>query len=166
MAAGWWTGRVRQFRRYLTGRVTPAERAELAAWLTPPQLALFDGMHRADQRHGLDVAASLRAEGHASDRELLLAGLFHDCGKGPSVGLLPRVGWSLGDHYGAWVLRLSGWLPGFRDAYERLRVHADRSAELALEAGCSHVTAELIRNQASPTDEDAGRALLLADEAN
>ncbi len=60
----------------------------------------------------------------------------------------------------------TAWLPGFRDAYERLRTHADRSAEMALAAGCSVATAELIRHQASPVDEGAGEALRLADEAN
>ena len=54
------------------------DREALAGWLTPAQLALFEGMHRADQRHGLDVMASLRGDGHAADTDLLLAGLFHD----------------------------------------------------------------------------------------
>jgi hypothetical protein len=164
--AGWWAGRTRQFRRYLTGSVTGADRDALVEWLTPQQLALFDGMHRADQRHGLDVVASLRADGHADDMNLLLAGLFHDAAKGPTVGLLPRVGWSLGEHYGEAIVTATGWLPGFRDAYDRLRHHADRSAEMALAAGCDRVTAELIRHQASPVDERAGEALRLADEAN
>ena len=38
-------------------------------------------MHVADQRHGLDVVATLRSEG-VSDDEVLLAGLLHDCAKG------------------------------------------------------------------------------------
>lgn len=163
---GWWAGKTRQFRRYLTGTVSPAEREALTGWLTPVQLELFDGMHRADRRHGLDVVASLRADGHGDDADLLLAGLFHDAAKGPSVGLLPRVGWSLGERYGHAILSASGWLPGFRDSYERLRVHAERSAEMALAAGCSVATAELIRHQADPIDQRAGEALRLADEAN
>ena len=161
----WWGGRIRQFRRYVTGRVTTGERRGLADWLTPEQLALFDGMHRADQRHGLDVVAALRADGHR-DPDLLLAGLFHDAGKGPSVGLWPRVLWALADRYGGWVARRTRWLPGFADAYARLRDHAGTSAELALKAGCSAVTAELIRHQAEPVDPGAGEALRLADEAN
>lgn len=163
--AGWWGGRIRQFRRYVGGRTSDAERRDLAAWLTPAQQALFDGMHRADQRHGLDVVAALRAEGHV-DADLLLAGLFHDAAKGPSVGLWPRVFWTLGDHYGAWITGATRSLPGFGDAYERLRDHAERSAVLALQAGCSAITAELIRHQAEPVDAQAGEALRLADEAN
>jgi len=161
----WWGGRIRQFRRYVSGGVSAGERRDLVAWLTPAQLVLFDGMHRADQRHGLDVVAALRAEGHA-DPDLLLAGLFHDAAKGPTVGLWPRVLWALADRYGDWIARSTRRLPGFADAYARLRDHAGMSAELALRAGCSPVTAELIRHQAQPVDHAAGEALRLADDAN
>jgi hypothetical protein len=161
----WWGGRVRQFDRYLRGRVEESEREDLATWLTPAQIALFERMHRADQRHGLDVVASLRAEGHR-DRDLLLAGLFHDASKGPGVGLWPRVAWALGGRYGGWVHGAAAHLPGFRVAFDGLATHAARSAELCLAAGCSVVTAELVRNQAEPVDPAAGEALRLADEAN
>jgi hypothetical protein len=163
--ASWWAGRIRQFRRHVTGRVKPTERRDLVAWLSAQQLDLFDRMHRADQRHGLDVVAALRADGHRDD-ELLLAGLFHDAAKGPTVGVWPRVFWSLGERYGAWVHQASARIPGFHDAFARLRDHAERSAELALAAGCSAVTAELIRHQSDPVDPRAGEALRLADEAN
>ena len=62
-------------------RVAPEERAALVTWTTPAQLALFDSMHVADRRHGLDVVASLRADG-VRDDDVLLAGLLHDAGKG------------------------------------------------------------------------------------
>jgi hypothetical protein len=161
----WWGGKTRQFRRHVTGRVAVEECAELTTWLTPAQLALFDSMHPADQRHGLDVVDQLKAAG-LTDADLLLAGLFHDAGKGRSVGLWHRVGWSLGERYGSRVLSWTGWMPGFRRAYDRLRDHADRSASLALEAGCTEVTAELIRHQSEPIDPVAGEALRLADEAS
>ena len=38
--------------------------------------------------------------------------------------------------------------------------------ELAIDAGASALTAELIRNQAEPTDAELGPALLRADQAN
>jgi hypothetical protein len=151
--------------RYLTGRVSSSERADLRVWLTPRQLALFDAMHRADQRHGLDVVARLRQAGH-EDPDLLIAALLHDCAKGPSVRLPHRVAWSLGERYGDVVRRVSARLPGFGSAFRRLEDHADASARLALEAGCSARAAELIRHQADPTDPVAGRALRLADEAS
>ena len=71
----WWVSRVRQFRSHLRAGVAPHERAALAAWMSPDQLALFDSMHVADRRHGLDVAASLRADGVA-EPDVLLAGLL------------------------------------------------------------------------------------------
>jgi hypothetical protein len=56
-------------------------------------------------------------------------------------------------------------MPTFRYGVDRLRNHADRSAELAAEAGCSSHTVELIRLQENPIDE-AGQLLRAADEAN
>ena len=59
----WWASKVRQFRAHLRARVAPLERAALASWVTPPQLEVFDRMHVADRRHGLDVVTSLREAG-------------------------------------------------------------------------------------------------------
>ena len=163
-SGSWWTTKVRRFRSHRAARVHPAEVAELATWTTPGQLALFRTMHVSDQRHGLDVVASLRAAGR-TDPDLLLAGLLHDAGKG-QTGVWPRVAWSLGEAYGAWVWRVAGLLPGMRRSLARLRDHAERSAELAEAAGCSALTVDLIRHQAEPRDPELGGALLLADEAN
>ena len=120
----WWASRVRQFRAHVRARVATDERTELATWLTPAQLALFDRMHVADRRHGLDVLATLRAE-RATDPDLLLAGLLHDAGKGPTVGLWPRVAWSLGGAYGSWVWTVARHLRGFVPALDCLRDHAE-----------------------------------------
>lgn len=132
--------------------------------MTPAQLALFDSMHVADRRHGLDVVATLRVEGQ-HDEELLLAGLLHDAGKG-DTGLWPRVAYSLGQEYGSWIWRVAGMLPGFDGALTRLREHAGASARLAAAAGCTTRTVELIRYQDAPRDRDAGERLRLADDAN
>ena len=120
-------------------------------------------MHPADRRHGLDVVRRLRDEGWADD-DLLLAGLFHDAGKG-DTGLWPRVAWSLAERYGAIPRRAAGLLPGFRSAFERLDRHPEASAELALQVGCPAHTADLIRHQLAPSDA-AGEALHRADEAS
>ena len=135
----WWAGKVRRFGRYFTGRVDGRERADLTGWLTPPQLQLFDSMHPADQRHGLDVVAALKADGHAQP-ELLLAALLHDSGKGRGLHVWHRVGWSLGERYGTRVERFFERLPSFRGAFATLRMHAAKSAELAAAAGCSPAT--------------------------
>ena len=163
-STSWWAAKVRQFRSHVRARVAPEERAGLVVWLTPAQLELYDAMHIADRRHGLDVAATLRSDGVA-DPEVLLAGLLHDAGKG-DTGVWPRVAHSLGQAYGPWVWRTAGVLPGMAAAIERLRVHAETSARLAAAAGCSPRTVELIRHQDAPIDPDAGRLLQLADEAN
>ena len=162
--ASWWAGKVRQFRSHLRASVSPGERAGLATWTTPAQLALFDSMHVADRRHGLDVVSSLRADG-ATDPDLLLAGLLHDAGKG-DTGIWPRVAYSLGQHYGTWIWSVSRAVPGFGPAIERLRTHAETSAALALGAGCSVRAADLIRYQDDPRDPVAGERLRVADEAN
>lgn len=160
----WWAGRARQFRAHLRASVTPGERAALASWTTPAQLALFDSMHVADRRHGLDVVASLRADG-VNERDVLLAGLLHDAGKG-DTGVWPRVAHTLAAAHGEWVVRIARLVPGFGPALERLRSHAETSAELAEAAGCSPRTVALIRFQDAPRDPEFGELLRLADEAN
>ena len=163
-SASWWASRTRQFRAHLRANVTPEERAALATWIAPAQLDLFDAMHVADRRHGLDVVASLRAEG-VTEPDLLVAGLLHDAGKG-DTGVWPRVAYSLGTRYGDRVTRVAALLPGFRPSLERLRTHAETSAAMAAAAGCSPRTVELIRNQDDPLDAEFGELLRLADEAN
>ena len=160
----WWASRTRQFRAHIRANVTPGERTALAAWIAPAQLELFDAMHVADRRHGLDVVASLRAEA-VTDPDLLVAGLLHDAGKG-DTGVWPRVAYALGSRYGAWIPSAARVLPGFRPSLERLRTHAETSAAMAAAAGCSPRTVELIRNQDAPLDPEFGELLRLADEAN
>jgi hypothetical protein len=144
--------------------VAPHERAALATWISPAQLALFDSMHVADRRHGLDVMASLRAEG-VGEQDVLLAGLLHDAGKG-NTGVWPRVAYALASVYGSWILGLARVLPGFTPALERLRTHAETSADLAATAGCPARTVALIRFQDAPVDPEFGELLRLADDAN
>ena len=163
-SGAWWAGKIRQTRRHLLARVARSERDELTGWLTPPQLALFDAMHVADRRHGLDVVAHLRAEGTA-EPDLLVAGLLHDCGKG-DAGLIARVLVSLEQAHLGWPARLAGTLPPMHRTLQRLRDHAELSAQLAARAGCSTHTVELIRWQDAPRDPIAGERLRLADEAS
>jgi hypothetical protein len=144
--------------------VSPQERAALVAWTMPAQLALFDAMHVADRRHGLDVVASLQAE-DVTEPDVLLAGLLHDAGKG-DTGVWPRVAYSIAGRHGNWVTRAAGLVPGFSAALERLATHPEVSAELAAAAGCSARTVDLIRFQEAPTDPEFGELLRLADEAN
>ncbi|HKY88732.1 MAG TPA: HD domain-containing protein [Candidatus Limnocylindrales bacterium] len=162
-ARRWWAEKIGRFVGYVRANVTGAERAELATLLTPDQMALFEAMPRADRRHGLDVAGALRRAGYGDDRELILAGLLHDAGKGRTVRLWHRVAWSLGQRYGRWLLDAAGAVPGARPVFERLERHPRISADLVKATGAPARTVELIAAQADPR-EPAARALHLADE--
>ena len=159
----WWGSKARQFRAHLFARVTTEERRALAAWTRPAELALFEGMHVADQRHGLDVVAYLRRAGVA-DRDVLSAALLHDCGKG-DTGWPPRVAWSLGERYGAWVHGTAARLPGWGEAMTRLRDHADLSADAVEAAGLPPFAVALVREQDAPSTSTFGRLFHAADEA-
>lgn len=163
-SVAWWLGKIRQTRRHVFARVAARERDSLRTWLTPAQLALFDEMHVADRRHGLDVVAVLRTEG-MTEPEVLVAGLLHDCAKG-NAGLVPRVLVSLEQAHLGWPARAAATLPPVRRTLQRLRDHAELSAGLAAAAGCSERTVELIRWQDAPRDPIAGERLRLADEAS
>ena len=160
----WWAAKVRRVQSHLTASVSSTERAQLAGWLTPAQLAVFDGMIVADRRHGLDVAAAMRSAGVVAP-DALMAGLLHDAGKG-RTGIVPRVVHSLGQAYGAWIPSIAGRLPGMAAALDRLERHPEISAGLAEAAGCSTRTVELIRWQEAPRDPEFGEQLRLADEAS
>jgi hypothetical protein len=155
---------MRQAKRHVFARVTPRERDAIAEWLSQAQLAVFDGMHIADRRHGLDVMAALRAGGE-HDPEVLLAGLLHDAGKG-NAGLAPRVLYSLGQAHIGLPVRVAIRFAPMRRTLDRLADHADSSARIAADAGCSPRTVELIRWQDAPRDPEAGERLRLADEAS
>ena len=82
-------GRVRQFVRAITAQVTAEDRAYVESVLPEEALPLFYGMHRADQRHALNVARTamqlvekFRAEGTPVDVRLLeRCALLHDVGR-------------------------------------------------------------------------------------
>jgi hypothetical protein len=143
--------------------VSAEERRMLAAWTTPAELALFDAQHVADRRHGLDVVAHLRRAG-VRDRDVLAAGLLHDCGKG-DTGAGPRILWSLAERTGPWLLRPARLVPGWSAALDRLRDHAEVSALLLEGAGLPRRAVELVRNQDAPQDPELGAVFHAADEA-
>jgi hypothetical protein len=148
---------------HLTAHVSPEEHRAVAAWTTPEELALFDAQHIADRRHGLAVVGWLRHAG-VTDREVLVAGLLHDCAKG-DTGAGPRIAWSLGEHFGPWVLGLARVVPGWSAALDRLRDHADASADALAAAGLSARAVDLVRCQSDPGHLEFGRLFRAADEA-
>lgn len=72
--------RIRQGVRALFAFARPIDRALAAEYLTPPLLALFDQMRRAEQQHSLNVLRSLLAQGQTPS-DLAVAALLHDVGK-------------------------------------------------------------------------------------
>ncbi|MDP2350542.1 MAG: hypothetical protein Q8M74_05220 [Chloroflexota bacterium] len=143
--------------------MSPQERAALAAWTPPSELALFDSMHLADRRHGLDVVAHLRRAG-VKDRDVLAAGLLHDCAKG-DTGAGPRIAWSLGELLGPRVLAAATHVPGWGPAIDRLRHHAEASADALATAGLAARAVDLVRYQDAPRDPEYGARFHAADEA-
>lgn len=151
---------VRRFLRALTARVDPAEREIVAANLTPAQQQLFWAMMVQDQRHSLDVFYTLQRRG-CQDRDILLAALLHDVGKG-HIRLWQRVVFVLLQSGAPGLLRRlaqpngTGW----RRAMASLKNHGFRGAALAQEAGTSPAVVELIRNHQRIDGSDSRAALL------
>jgi hypothetical protein len=148
---------------HLAANVRPEEQRQVAAWTTPGELALFDAQHVADRRHGLDVVAELRRAG-VTDRDVLAAGLLHDCAKG-DTGAGPRIAWSLGERFGKRVLAPARLVPGWAAALDRLRDHADASADALAAVGLRPDAVELVRRQADPAGLRYGAAFKAADDA-
>jgi hypothetical protein len=121
-------------------------------------------MHVADRRHGLDVVGVLRRSG-VRDRDVLAAGLLHDCAKG-DTGVWPRVAWSLGEAFGPWVVGAARRVPGWGPAFDRLATHADASADLLADAGLPPFAVDLVRHQDAPRDPRYGALFHAADEAS
>jgi hypothetical protein len=180
--------RVQQFFRATFAWVRPSEIEALEAILSPAQMALFRRMARSDQRHSLDVLSALRRAGH-DDRSLARAALLHDCGKsvpagGKSVAAEGKLAGNGGPlqritvwHRTLIVLlqRLApGWLDrlafdgrGWRRPFAIHIQHAQTSAELAAQAGCTPKVVDLIRGHHEPEPQDERSALLQwADEQN
>ncbi len=159
--------RLSQFLRALTARLTPEERALVAATLSPAELRLFERMPLHDQRHCLDVYRLLRRGGYA-DPLLLRAALLHDCGKVDDHGrTIPLL------YYGLFVVlkrvapSLYTWAA--RDGRGPLRpfaihiAHDERSARMAEAAGSPPDLVATLRDYADQRITERTRALSWAD---
>ena len=141
--------RVGQFVRALSARhVVSQERVQKATeTLSPEAQALFAQQGLPDQRHALAVYETLCERGHTSE-DLLAAALLHDVGKAVAHlrpwerGLLV-----LAERFAPRSLdSLTGAAPGpiWEPLAQYVR-HPEIGASWARNAGCSHVTVELIR---------------------
>lgn len=139
--------RVVQFWRAITAVVRPGELADVEALLGPRGMALFRRLSRNDQRHSLNVYATLLAEGR-HDPALLTAALLHDVGKAAGRLSLPyRVATVL---LRAFAPRLLAWLETSADfpLFLPFRVsgaHAQIGAQCVAAAGFSDTIVELVR---------------------
>jgi hypothetical protein len=129
--------------------------------MTDAEARLFAAMQRRDQRHAIEVMRRLRAE--TDHRDLLIAALLHDCGKGDVPVWLrvlhvavPRFGRALGrDGH-----------PGWRGAASRLHRHVEISARLVESAGCSELTVRLVAGTHREDEAPYAALLYAADDAS
>lgn len=70
--------------------LTASEKAAVSGWLTPETAEIFFAQNHPDQRHGYHAALSVMAAG-VKDRDVIMAALLHDVGKGHSrLGIIGR----------------------------------------------------------------------------
>ena len=159
---------MQQFAAHVRARVTPGEESFARTVLTPAAWELFAGMPVADRRHGLDVAARLRAAGHR-EPDVMTAALLHDAAKGHRMRLWHRVAGVLLEAVTPSVLRrlASPHAGSWRHPFWLYLHHAEVSSQLAERAGCTPASGRLIRGE--PQGESEARlasALRTADDAS
>lgn len=157
------TYRARQFVAALRARVSAEERAAVARALSPAELRLFAAMPAYDQRHCLDVHATLVAAGHA-DPHLLRAALFHDCGKLDDAGRPMALGWYV---LATLLKRSPGLYLAAARALPPVRVYAEhslRGARMAAAAGSPPEVVAAIRHYHDPAPQGRAAVLQWADE--
>lgn len=160
--------RAQQFFKTITaGPVSPEAQKQIHAVLNQPELELFNRFPHSDKWHAYRVLCTLQSANH-NQPDLMQAALLHDIGK-TRVHLFvwERVIAVLGmklfpqkaERWGA------GKVAGWQRPFVVKAQHAAWGAEMAVAAGCSPLTINLIRRHqdiipAYPENE-ADKLLLL-----
>jgi hypothetical protein len=165
--------RIQQFFRAAFARVRPGEWAEIESILTPAQMGLYRQMARCDQRHCLDVMDALRASG-CHDRSLMQAALLHDAAKSVAANGRPIGAGRPLHRLTVWHRSLAvlmqksapGWLArladdgrGWKRPFALHLRHAQASASLAAQVGCTPEMVDLIQKHHDPQPRDKQLAL-------
>lgn len=174
--------RLRRFAshaRYRVGQVTrgfhstlaPAEVARIRELLSPTELAMFAAMHPRDRRHSFEVMRWLEVTAGSvpPSRDLAVAALLHDVGKGP-LELWDRVAFVLLMAASPRAVDALAAPRGLacRRALWRLRHHAVLGAARLREAGTSPRVAALVEAHTSegPSEDPDLARLIEADRAS
>ena len=123
--------RSRQVLHALRPRIDAEDLGFARQHLSPTELHLFDAMEKRDQRHALEVAGRLRAQGIEIE-PLLTAALLHDCGKG-AVPVWLRIAQVLRPSFVKSAARPDD--TGWHGAAYRLANHVEIGADAATQAG-------------------------------
>ncbi len=159
--------RVAQFWRHSAARVTLAERAHAERVLGPRLAPLFVGLPVNEQRHALDVLATLERLGE-EDRVLQQAALLHDMGKATAhFSIVERsLAVFLQAVAPAALARLLEWFPDFRHRYETYRQHPAIGAARLQELGAPELAAVIAEHHAPSPTLERTRRLRHADGRN
>lgn len=160
--------RVGQFWRHSSARVSPAELGRAQSILGPDLAGFFLELPVNDQRHGLDVLATLERTRPDPSPLLRQAALLHDMGKtGASLTVLER---SLVVFLGALSGRLLQAAMRLRPALARRHAiysdHARIGAERLRAAGAGKLAAVIEEHHASKPQSEEAAALQHADHLN
>ncbi len=141
--------------------LTAKEQQVLNSELTSPLLELFDRLSVADQRHLYNVSRGISAEVQSMDLDsseaygLVVAGLFHDCGKVVSdFGTIMRVIATL--YWGLLPKKLASMLSksvgGLGVRMQQYRDHPRIGSELLIEADAPQIAATWAKEHHKPAD--------------
>jgi hypothetical protein len=160
--------RVGQFWRHASARVSPEEWREAERILGPELSSLFFGLPINDQRHGLDVLATVTRLEREPGRLLQQAALLHDAGKGGArFSVIDR---SLAVFVAAISPRLLDAMlkarPGFDARYRAYADHARIGAEALQSRGATELAAIIAEHHAAAPSSDVTRRLQRADRRN